>query len=348
MTVETLDGPPTLGVLYGRALLTARSGGSTLPDRRLDLPGVRIDADAVADYDHVCGFSVGGDVPPTYPHMLAFPLQMRLMTDREFPLPAPGMVHLRNVITQQRPPEVGEPLRVAVHADRLAAHPKGAQVDLVTAVTDADDAEIWGSRSTYFVRGAPAPDDAETLARRRSPTRRWDGSRTRSGGSPATSAGATPRSSGDVNPIHVNGLAAKAFGMPGTIAHGMWTKARVLAALAGRHGPAFTVDVVFKAAGPRAVEGLPPHRRGGRGLGREAREPEGQGPPAPDAARGLTPRSHAASRPRTAQPPARDGRRSCERASLRRRLRPCSGRPTTARCARRRGRWSSSASAGAC
>ena len=62
----------------------------------------------MADYAHVCGFRVGGELPITYPHMLAFPLQMRLMTDREFPLPAPGMVHLRNVITQQRPLAVGE------------------------------------------------------------------------------------------------------------------------------------------------------------------------------------------------------------------------------------------------
>ena len=184
-------------------------------------------------------------MPPTYPHMLAFPLQMRLMTDREFPLPAPGMVHLRNVITQQRPPEVGEPLRVAVHADHLAAHPKGAQVDLVTAVTDADDVEIWGSRSTYFVRGAPAPDDEPSAPPEpdpqvgRLPHAVWR--------IPSDIGRRYAAVSGDVNPIHVNGLAAKAFGMPGTIAHGMWTKARVLAALAGRHGPAFTVDVVFKA-----------------------------------------------------------------------------------------------------
>jgi acyl dehydratase len=248
MPTETLDASPTLGVLYGRALLTARSGGQTLPDRTLELAGVRIDADTVADYDHVCGFSVGGDVPPTYPHMLAFPLQMRLMTDREFPLPAPGMVHLRNVITQARPPEVGEPLRVAVHADRLAAHPKGAQVDLVTAVTDEDGTEIWGSRSTYFVRGAPAPDGADDVPAAppepephvgRLPHAVWK--------VPGDIGRRYAAVSGDVNPIHVNGLAAKAFGMPGTIAHGMWTKARALAALAGRHGPAFTVDVVFKA-----------------------------------------------------------------------------------------------------
>jgi acyl dehydratase len=251
MAIETLDGPPTLGVLYGRALLTARSGGTTLPDRRLDLPGVRIDADAVADYAHVCGFQVGGVVPPTYPHMLAFPLQMRLMTDREFPLPAPGMVHLRNVITQARPPAVGELLRVAVHAERLAAHPKGAQVDLVTAVVDEDGTEIWGSRSTYFVRGAPAPEGADSA----------DGAPA-APPEPDPHVGRLPHAiwtvpgdigrryaavSGDVNPIHVNGLAAKAFGMPGVIAHGMWTKARALAALAGRHGPAFTVDVVFRA-----------------------------------------------------------------------------------------------------
>ena len=40
--------------------------------------------------------------------------------------------------------------------------------------------------------------------------------------------------SGDVNPIHLNPLAAKAFGFPRAIAHGMWTHARSLAALEGR------------------------------------------------------------------------------------------------------------------
>ena len=35
--------------------------------------------------------------------------------------------------------------------------------------------------------------------------------------------------------------------MPGTIAHGMWSKARVLAALSGRYDPASTVAAVFRA-----------------------------------------------------------------------------------------------------
>lgn len=255
-TVELLDATPTLGVLYGRALLTARSGGTVLPALRLELPAVRVDADAVADYAQVCGFAVGGAVPPTFPHMLAFPLQMRLMTDREFPLPAPGMVHLRNTITQRRPVVVGEPLRVAVHAERLVPHAKGAQVDLVSEV-EARDAEgdgevVWHSRSTYFVRGATVAD----------PTGPTDPAAGPAPPEPAPRVGPRPHAvwrvpadtgrryaavSGDVNPIHVHGLAAKAFGMPGAIAHGMWTKARVLAALAGRYGPAFTADVVFRA-----------------------------------------------------------------------------------------------------
>ena len=52
--------------------------------------------------------------------------------------------------------------------------------------------------------------------------------------------------SGDRNPIHLYGLTAKAFGFPSAIAHGMWLKARTLAALQGRLPDAFTVDVAFK------------------------------------------------------------------------------------------------------
>jgi acyl dehydratase len=39
------------------------------------------------------------------------------------------------------------------------------------------------------------------------------------------------RVAGDINPIHINALAAKAFGFPKAIAHGTWTAARALAAV---------------------------------------------------------------------------------------------------------------------
>jgi acyl dehydratase len=52
--------------------------------------------------------------------------------------------------------------------------------------------------------------------------------------------------SGDRNPIHLYGVTAKLFGFPSAIAHGMWLKARTLAALEGRLPDAYTVDVAFK------------------------------------------------------------------------------------------------------
>jgi acyl dehydratase len=49
-----------------------------------------------------------------------------------------------------------------------------------------------------------------------------------------------------VNPIHLSGLTAKAFGFKRAIAHGMWVEARALAALTGRLPDAMAVDVVFR------------------------------------------------------------------------------------------------------
>ena len=52
--------------------------------------------------------------------------------------------------------------------------------------------------------------------------------------------------SGDRNPIHLYPLSAKLFGFKRAIAHGMWKKARCLAALEGRLPEAVSVDVRFK------------------------------------------------------------------------------------------------------
>ncbi len=52
--------------------------------------------------------------------------------------------------------------------------------------------------------------------------------------------------SGDRNPIHMHALSARLFGFPQAIAHGMWTKARCLAALEARLPDAYTVAVSFK------------------------------------------------------------------------------------------------------
>jgi len=54
------------------------------------------------------------------------------------------------------------------------------------------------------------------------------------------------RVSGDYNPIHLTDITAKLFGFKQAIAHGMWTKARCLAALDQQiPTEGYSVDVTF-------------------------------------------------------------------------------------------------------
>ncbi|MOA21940.1 MaoC like domain protein [compost metagenome] len=55
--------------------------------------------------------------------------------------------------------------------------------------------------------------------------------------------------SGDYNPIHLSAASAKLFGFPTAIAHGLWNKARTLAALAG-HLPAANVEIAVQFKKP--------------------------------------------------------------------------------------------------
>jgi acyl dehydratase len=196
----------------------------------------------LADYSAVCGFALTDTLPVTFPHVLAFGLQMELMAARSFPLALPGLVHVANTITVHRPIGLDERLDLRVHAERFAAHARGAQVDLVSAVS-AGGAVVWEGRSTYLARGAQAPTgiagELPEIAVPQGPAAAlWT-----VGGDLGRRYAAV---SGDVNPIHLNSLAAKAFGFPRTIAHGMWTAAHTLASLQGRTPDALTYTVLFR------------------------------------------------------------------------------------------------------
>jgi hypothetical protein len=154
-----LSSPPAMPKLFAKAALTSRGRGGELPDTRLARTGVEVDAGQLAAYDRVCGFDLSDVLPPTYPHMLAFPLQLALMSDRAFPLGLPGLVHVRNRIDVLRPIRADELLEVEVWAERLARHRSGATADLCTSVSVAGE-EVWRSRSTYLGRGATAPEGA--------------------------------------------------------------------------------------------------------------------------------------------------------------------------------------------
>lgn len=247
MSVRELTAPPSTAAQYSRALLGGLAGkkGKELPDLELVLRDVMVDRTALNAYNRVCGFSQKDTLPATYGFVLAFPLQMELMTSPEFPFAAMGTVHIRNTITQRRPVRSSEPLTIAVRPANLRPHDKGLQFDFLTTVS-VNGEVVWDIVSTMLRRGGgegsageakPAATKAPVAEAPRAVVQ-WT--------IPADTGRRYGAVSGDRNPIHLYAFTAKLFGFPRAIAHGMWTKARCLAALESRLPDAFTVDVQFK------------------------------------------------------------------------------------------------------
>lgn len=252
MTVRELNSPPGRLPMFARAgaglipgasklpFLGLGGGGKDVPDLTLVMNDLAVDRDQLASYARVCGFSLLDTLPVTYPHILAFPLQLSLMTDPSFPFPAIGLVHIYNQITQHRPIEVSEKLSLRVWATPVEPHPRGRQFSLRSEVRVGEEM-VWEEISTNLRRGGkdeeangPEVPSAEDLE----PAATWElpGDLGRRYGSV----------SGDLNPIHMHSLSAKLFGFQSAIAHGMWTKARCLAALEPRLPDAYTVRAAFK------------------------------------------------------------------------------------------------------
>lgn len=217
-----------------------RKTGGDLPDVTLRREDVLVERAAVERYAAVCGFPARDVAPVPYLHMLAFPLHMQLMTDAAFPFPAIGTVHLENSMTQHRPVAIGESVSLALTAADLRASTKGRAWDMNVVATVGDEV-VWESRSTYLRVGKGDKENGDpgmALAAISAKGPVWS--------IPENIGRRYGAVSGDRNPIHLYPLTAKALGFPRHIAHGMWSKARCIAALENRLPDAVRVDVAFK------------------------------------------------------------------------------------------------------
>ncbi|MER8264405.1 MaoC/PaaZ C-terminal domain-containing protein [Streptomyces griseus] len=199
---------------------------ATLPPGRLTRPPAPVAPGPLAAYGRICGFPETGALPLTYPHVLAFPLTMRLMTGRAFPLPVLGLVHTWIEITPHRTVQPAERLELSVYARELTPHRRGTEVTMATEAR-VDGELVWESSSGYLSRhrratpGHAPPDRAATAPEDLPAHAEW-----RLPGDLGRRYGAV---SGDRNPIHLHPLTARLFGFPRAVAHGMWTVARCLA-----------------------------------------------------------------------------------------------------------------------
>lgn len=248
MLWHTLPSSPALPLLYWRAALKRKITGTTLPDFGLHCR-VQVNPEAVAAYRKVCGFADSPMLPATYPHILAFGLQLQLLTAREFPFPLLGLVHLSNRIRVFRPMGGVSEVRVSVHTRNLQPHAKGATFDLITTVEDSLGL-LWEGESRMLCRGVKlegeTPEQSLPTPNTVSELTRWQ--------APSDIGRRYARVSGDYNPIHLSALTAKLFGFPQAIAHGLWNKARTVAAL-HEHLPAANIEIYVEFKKPVRLPG---------------------------------------------------------------------------------------------
>ena len=215
--------------------------GDTLPDRTITVDELNIDPANVAAYANVTALRFGDAVPLTYPFTLTFPTVMSLVTGFDFPFAAMGSVHIENHITQYRPILVTDTVSVQVHAENLREHRRGLLVDIVTDVNVGNE-RAWHQVTTFLHQQRTSLSDEPKPPPQKQPKL----------GPPNAVLRITPGQirhyasiGGDHNPIHTNPIAAKLFGFPTVIAHGMFSAAAVLANVEGQLPDAVKYSVRF-------------------------------------------------------------------------------------------------------
>ena len=236
-----LERPPVLAPLFVRAALRQRPRGRSIPAIGARCP-VAIDAAHLARYRQVCALPDSSNLPPVYPHLLAFGLQLTLLTDRRFPLPLMGLVHVGNQITVLRPLRELHRLTLSVQLTQLAPHRHGVTFDFLSELR-VDQELVWHASSRYLSRalGLDQTPEVQTSERRAPaqlpPLAHWF--------APSDTGRRYARVAHDFNPIHMSAASARLFGFPRAIAHGLWNKARAIQALSAHlpeHGYHVAVD----------------------------------------------------------------------------------------------------------
>jgi acyl dehydratase len=141
-----------------------------------------------------------------------------------------GSVHIENHIAQYRPILVSDTISARVHAENLREHRRGLLVDVVTDISIGND-KAWHQVTTFLHQQRTSLSDEPKPPPQKQPKL----------GPPNAVLRITPGQirhyasvGGDHNPIHTNPIAAKLFGFPTVIAHGMFTAAAVLANIEGQ------------------------------------------------------------------------------------------------------------------
>lgn len=224
------DGIPGTFTSYVGMLGRKRRGlpqGKPMPVIERTAFGCVVEPDWLEAYCESIGLPVGETLPPLALQLAASPLHLGILSDRRFPFPALGLLHVSQRVVQPKPIPRGARLTLRAYTAPADPSPRGQRFKLVTDVS-LDGAHVQRAETLALApsgksQGGGGPKDKEEEADL-GPVR-YTGELV----APADIGRRYAAIAGDYNPIHQNALLARPFGFKRAIVHGTWTVGRALA-----------------------------------------------------------------------------------------------------------------------
>ncbi|MFD2229814.1 MaoC/PaaZ C-terminal domain-containing protein [Alkalimarinus sediminis] len=244
-TIHLTESPNVIALLSRAALPKKALPPVEIPNLSVDIKGVKVDTKRLRQFGKVCGFKSSAHLPALFPHIMAFPLHMKLLTDSKFPLPLLGLVHYKNSITQHRPLNLNEVFDIKCMIANSHRSELGITFEVISTLSTGGKI-VWEETSTFLQRAKKTTSNGQKAHTALSTYQNRESWRLSS-----ALGRQYAKVSGDFNLIHLFSWSAKLFGFNSAIIHGMWSKARCLAALSDTLGERpFRADVAFKLPVP--------------------------------------------------------------------------------------------------
>jgi acyl dehydratase len=221
---------PAVWSMYPKMLMSRKPSlvpeGAAVPRIEARLAAVNIDRKHLAAYSDICGAATGSTLPIAYPHILATPLHLAMMGAEAFPVKLFGLVHVHNRIAMRQPLSADEPAQIRAWIEGHRDTDRGQEFDLHTEYVVAGE-PLWDETCTFLARRRTTADTTKPTTRSTEAAPGAVAIRSSSFRAPSGLGRRYGLISGDVNPIHMSDLTARAFGFRGAIAHGMWSLGRL-------------------------------------------------------------------------------------------------------------------------
>src|SRR4029453_17557250 len=149
---------PSIVPSYARIVLKRKEAllpdGLELPPLEAVLTHFKPSPERVEAYWAVCGGEQSDSLPVAYPHVLATPVQLALMSSSAFPVRLMGLGHLRNHIEMQRPLRVDEAGSIRVWLNGHRDTDRGQEFDVNSRV-EVDGRTVWSEDCAFMAPRLP-------------------------------------------------------------------------------------------------------------------------------------------------------------------------------------------------